>query len=396
MGLRFGRRISILPGVRLNISGSGLGLSVGPRGASMSINRHGVYGNVGLPGTGLSYRTKLTGNSKKNSIGKAAPDLVNPISTIVNNDGKLIFRDGAGTELNSAQAKMFLAQNSGSVGPFLVSTAAFMNEDLQTCLNIHRLTTAPGTSIPIPDEFDGSYKPKPPIAIKPGLVDRLLGRREKFIELNDERESAYQAALIDWQAEYMEFNASRSRVIQAMSLVASNDIKAMEVVAEYLLNRITWPRVTDIGFGISACGQVVGIDLDLPDEDEVPTTSASVGVNRLIIKARTEAQLRRDFVALAYGSVFRVTGELFAGLPTISKVVISSYVQRRCEGTGNIKDVYVMSSIIDRGGWSQINFSQLDTIDPAAAIGMFELRVKPDRSSRLQEIVPFEMIDSFR
>ena len=59
MGLRFTRRITIFPGVRLNLSKSGVSLSIGPRGASITLGKRGVYGNVGLPGTGLSYRTRL-------------------------------------------------------------------------------------------------------------------------------------------------------------------------------------------------------------------------------------------------------------------------------------------------------------------------------------------------
>lgn len=59
MGLRFTRRITIFPGVRLNFSKSGVSLSIGPRGASITLGKRGVYGNVGLPGTGLSYRTRL-------------------------------------------------------------------------------------------------------------------------------------------------------------------------------------------------------------------------------------------------------------------------------------------------------------------------------------------------
>ena len=51
----------------LNLSKSGIGLSVGKKGASVSIEPDGdIMGNVGIPGTGLSYRTKL--NKKKKWI----------------------------------------------------------------------------------------------------------------------------------------------------------------------------------------------------------------------------------------------------------------------------------------------------------------------------------------
>ncbi|MDB5734557.1 MAG: hypothetical protein JWN16_1194 [Alphaproteobacteria bacterium] len=60
-GLRFQKRISILPGVRINLSKSGVSASVGPRGADVNIGSHGVTTNAGIPGTGLSYRQKVGG-----------------------------------------------------------------------------------------------------------------------------------------------------------------------------------------------------------------------------------------------------------------------------------------------------------------------------------------------
>ena len=59
MGFRFQRRIKLAPGVRLNLSKSGLGLSAGPRGASVSVGPSGTHAHLGIPGTGLSYRSKL-------------------------------------------------------------------------------------------------------------------------------------------------------------------------------------------------------------------------------------------------------------------------------------------------------------------------------------------------
>ena len=57
MGLRFQRRIRVFPGVHLNLSRSGIGLSVGGRGAHVGITARGQrYTSVGLPGTGLSWR----------------------------------------------------------------------------------------------------------------------------------------------------------------------------------------------------------------------------------------------------------------------------------------------------------------------------------------------------
>ncbi|UNP89277.1 DUF4236 domain-containing protein [Aeromonas encheleia] len=59
MGYRFRKTISILPGVRINLSNSTPSLSIGHRGASVTVGSRGTYANLGLPGTGLSYRTRL-------------------------------------------------------------------------------------------------------------------------------------------------------------------------------------------------------------------------------------------------------------------------------------------------------------------------------------------------
>lgn len=58
-GLRFQKRISLLPWLRVNLSKSGASASAGPRGADVNIGTHGVTTNAGIPGTGLSYRSRL-------------------------------------------------------------------------------------------------------------------------------------------------------------------------------------------------------------------------------------------------------------------------------------------------------------------------------------------------
>ena len=58
MGFRFRKSITLLPWVRLNLTASGLSLTLGPKGKSISIGTGGVYGNLRI-GKGLSYRTRL-------------------------------------------------------------------------------------------------------------------------------------------------------------------------------------------------------------------------------------------------------------------------------------------------------------------------------------------------
>lgn len=55
MGFRFRKSIRLLPGVRLNMSKTGVSASVGRRGMTLNIGRGKAKTTVGIPGTGISY-----------------------------------------------------------------------------------------------------------------------------------------------------------------------------------------------------------------------------------------------------------------------------------------------------------------------------------------------------
>lgn len=67
MGFRFRKSIKILPGIRLNLSKSGISTSIGGPGASINFGGQGTRQTVGLPGTGLSF-------SSLSSAGAGADD----------------------------------------------------------------------------------------------------------------------------------------------------------------------------------------------------------------------------------------------------------------------------------------------------------------------------------
>lgn len=58
---RFRKTFSILPGVRINLSKTGVSGSLGGHGATVNIGKDGKpMATVGVPGTGLSYRTPVS------------------------------------------------------------------------------------------------------------------------------------------------------------------------------------------------------------------------------------------------------------------------------------------------------------------------------------------------
>src|SRR6267154_4682082 len=56
MGWRFRKSFKLIPGVRLNLSKSGLSCSVGGAPFTLNVGQRGIYGTASIPGTGISFR----------------------------------------------------------------------------------------------------------------------------------------------------------------------------------------------------------------------------------------------------------------------------------------------------------------------------------------------------
>jgi hypothetical protein len=66
VGFRFRRSVKLLPGVRLNLSGGGSSVSLGPRGLHYTVGPNGTRVTAGIPGTGLSW-TQYTPYARRSS-----------------------------------------------------------------------------------------------------------------------------------------------------------------------------------------------------------------------------------------------------------------------------------------------------------------------------------------
>ena len=64
MGFRFRKSIKLFPGVRVNLSKSGVSASVGVKGATVNISDKGTRATVNIPGTGISYSEKRAPNRR--------------------------------------------------------------------------------------------------------------------------------------------------------------------------------------------------------------------------------------------------------------------------------------------------------------------------------------------
>ena len=68
MGVRFNKRIKVLPWVTANVGKSGVSLTIGPKGKTLNIGSTGVNVNVSL-GKGVGYSKRLISWKKLNLLG---------------------------------------------------------------------------------------------------------------------------------------------------------------------------------------------------------------------------------------------------------------------------------------------------------------------------------------
>ena len=58
MGFRFRKQVKIFKNAKLNLTKKGISsLSLGKKGATINMGKQGASQTIGIPGTGLSYRT---------------------------------------------------------------------------------------------------------------------------------------------------------------------------------------------------------------------------------------------------------------------------------------------------------------------------------------------------
>ncbi|MDF5984145.1 DUF4236 domain-containing protein [Pseudomonas aeruginosa] len=376
MGFRFSKRITIVPGVRLNISGSGISTSVGPRGLSLTMGKRGTYLNAGLPGTGLAYRERLDRSGTRNAPNPAADSAgySGPIKVKVDDDGSLIITDLEDAPLPPAIVKRVKVEKSDEIQALLEKAAAKINQALNECLSAHMMTPRPGSLPALPPAFDLD-EPRRPSTDAPGLLDKMLLRSSRMEKEAQELEAQYQQDLVEWNAARDAHEKARSDIDKAIRLAAKGYSAQMERALDYVLSGIAWPKETLLEYEFSHDVSGIALDIDLPDEGDVPNRTAEArGNGKLTFKTRSEAQTRKDFVSLCYGTVFRVVGEVFALLPGIQKCLASGYIQRTDLATGSIGDQYVISALISRDQWETLDFSRLEAIDPGATLKAFRGR----------------------
>ncbi len=157
---------------------------------------------------------------------------------------------------------------------------------------------------------------------------------------------------------------------------------------------LDWPRETLVDFDIDLAKQRVYLDVDLPEIEDIPARSAEFGARnrRLLIKDKPDRQRREEYAHHIHGIVLRLAGVVLGLLPGVEQVVVSGYSQRLDPATGHINDDYLLSVAIDTPRFSELNFEQLEQVDPIAALERFDLRREMTKTGIFRPVVPIDPV----
>lgn len=298
-----------------------------------------------------------------------------------------------GNPVPVAVARRIQSEQAAPISNLLEAAAIKINNELESCLSIHLGTPPPDRQPSTLPPFDVPAPVEPQLE-KISILDRILMRGADLEQEQAQQLSEYHTELEAWERARAAHADAQREIEKALRLARNGFAAGMEGTLEYVLAGIRWPKTTQVAYAFSYDQTALALDVDLPDEGETPQVLAEPKGSRLAMKRRTDAQVRRDFVALCFGSLFRVAGEAFAALPTISKCLISGYIQRVDPATATSRDDYIISVVVDRSDWEQIDFSSLEMLDPAAALKTLGARFALDRSARFNPITPFTLADA--
>ena len=348
MGFRFSKRITLLPGVRMNISKSGASLSVGPRGASVTMGKRGVYGNVGIPGSGLSYRERLDKpNRRERTPAATRPQLPDRLVAILYND-EIRFTDENEVPLDLSLYPQARRAMKDEIAGLLERNAAARNSETDQLLALHY-------DVPL-----GVHQTKPSTG-KP--------QRESYLS-----QEAFMEALMQWRA---------------AAANAGPDVVTIENDLLAALGELEWPRETNIAINLRSDRLL--LDVDLPEIEDMPSTRwvPNNGFGSLVPKNITQKEVAALYLGHVSSLILRLIGHSFSVSAGIRSVAISAYTQRSAS-TGRLDDEYVAVVEIDRNGWNQVDRSAMSSIDPENLLRRFEAKLEANSRGILKVQLPFE------
>ncbi|HDX9652520.1 TPA: DUF4236 domain-containing protein [Bacillus wiedmannii] len=346
MGFGFRKSFKIAPGVRVNASKRGVGMSVGTKGLRYSVHSSGrSQVTTGIPGTGVSYTKSLSSGRQYKT---AAYQRRNELARQQREIEKMQELERNRLEVEMFENRLEMIHSIHKECDELVNWA-----DLQNRLALFT---------------KGTVGPKEKIAIheldnyKPSFFSKILKQDEKKKkELLTNVETAKNEDLEDYKSwEHMVYVAQK---------MVNKDINTyLEVIEEFA----PLDDLAEFGSGFEFFVEephFIEVEFDVQTEHVVPTEMKSLTkTGKLSIKAMPKGKyfdIQQDYVC---SCVLRIARDMLALLP-VEYVYVHALDEKINTATGHKEKDAILSVKIDK---ITLNSLQFDSIDCSDSMANFE------------------------
>ena len=442
MGMRFRKSVKITKGVKVNFSKSGASLSLGGRGHSVNLSGRGTRTTIGIPGTGLSYSTKVSNHNKSKtsnyrgesskSRSTSGGSLSTQFQLKMSFDGKVEIQDNRGIAITDQslirkikstdvyketvqnleierQEKLeelyneSKAENDKFVEIYKLSPQVDRLEQyLKTISNLRpEVYKRKQYEVPCPtEEVVRELLQQEAKETVVGSLFKVGKLRKEYVESNiqsrlnttianwiQQKETFEKEESVNERIENERYNTQFYANKQYMNDLIQGENYAVSEAVESWISSCELPVEIKVDYEWYRDSNTMYLDVDLPEIEDLPESEmVRLASGNLKEKKKTQAKLKQEYVNLVFGLAIFISSNIFNVSPAIHNIVISGYTQRR-DKTGTINDEYIYSIRFTR---SIFENSFLSNVDPKLFCMRFENRSNVTSSMLMKKIEPYE------
>lgn len=360
MGLRFRKSIKICKGVRMNLSGSGIGLSVGGKGFRYSVNSRGRRTTtVGIPGTGISYSTSSGGAKRRGTSNRSYNSSAYQRKQEIQRQ-KALLEQQKQNELQLNRLKVEKFEN-------YLDVIRSVHKECEPEISWNSIYNQPP-----PFEL-GNIGPKELNATNlynsftPTLLEKIFKkkgekRKKKLYDdisiSHNKDEEDYQNWISEHEFAELIINGNIDAYLEAI-----NEVNPFEDFSDY---------GSDFEFGTDNASYIE-IEFKVKSKEVVPNNNLSLTkTGKLSEKAMSKTMyydITQDYVC---SCAIRLAREMFSLLP-VKSVLVHAVDEILDTSTGYETDATILSVLFNRDGFENINFDRIDASD---FVSTFEMKMK--------------------
>ncbi len=396
MGFRFSRRVKLLPGIRVNMGLRGASLSVGGRGATLNLSKRGVRTTLGVPGTGLSWTSSSASRSHQ------TPAVRSGTARSTAAAERALREAEARASVEAAESEREAQVNAWRAMPVVPPEAGYLratHAEPWPHATPTRPEEAPARAA-FQVECEQRAKIKETVSVPrvvigvlalagslslgismgslctgiTGFVIALALLVPELSKLGRRRPLAQTYFTQEWPLHWMELQANwaayeawpeqeRERAAFAARLL-QGDLAALTESLEDSLADLDFPFEASCRIAVPEPHETFVL-LDLPEIEDAISEEKLRALKSGEVKEvrRTQKERQAEYARLATGLALWVARTAFAAGPTLQRVHVAAYTQRRRTGTGELVDDYVYEACFEREVASQWRPDEVDPIE---------------------------------